>query len=125
MTERLNNISQCTYLVRFSQQVGYTVDSGGQASAQLMMVVGTDANGLDHPNWHENMALAVKLHAQLEKNTPGICRPISFRSQRFNQDLSTGALIVEVGAAGNTHGEAMEAVRLLAQAVIELSQGTK
>ena len=27
MTERLNNISQCTYLVRFSQQVGYTVET--------------------------------------------------------------------------------------------------
>ncbi len=107
------------------KQIGFTVDNGGQKAAQLMLVVGTDANGLNHPNWRENMALAVKLHAQLEKNTPGICRSISFRSQRFNQDLSPGALIVEVGSAGNTHGQALEAARLLAQAIKELSQGTK
>lgn len=106
------------------EQLRFTVDSGGQTAAQLMLVVGTDANGLEHPNWRENMALAVKLHAQLEKNTPGICRPISFRRQRFNQDLSTGALIVEVGSAGNTHEEALAAARLLAQAIAELSQGT-
>ena len=107
------------------EQMRFTVDSGGKKAAQLMMVVGTDANGLEHPNWRENMALAVKLHVQLEKNTPGICRSISFRSQRFNQDLSPGALIVEVGSAGNTHEEALEAARLLAQAIAELSQGTE
>ncbi len=101
------------------EQLGFTVGS----AAQLMLVVGTDASGLSHPGWPENMSLAVKLHAQLEKNTPGICRPISFRSQRFNQDLSPGALIVEVGAAGNTRQEALEAVELLGQAVIDLAQG--
>lgn len=106
------------------EQMRFTVDNAGKTAAQLMMVVGTDANGLEHPNWRENMALAVKLHVQLEKNTPGICRSISFRSQRFNQDLSPGALIVEVGSAGNTHQEALEAARLLARAIMELSQGT-
>jgi stage II sporulation protein P len=107
------------------QQVAFTESSGGKKAARLMMVVGTDANGLNHPNWQENMALAVKLHAQLEKNTPGICRPISFRPQRFNQDLSTGGMLIEVGAAGNTRQEALEGARLLAQAILELSRGTK
>lgn len=101
------------------QQLCYTVGD----TAQLMLVVGTNASGLDHPNWYENLALAVKLHAQLEKQLPGICRPISFRSQRFNQDLSPGALLVEVGAAGNTRQEALKAAQQLAQAVIALSGG--
>lgn len=96
----------------------------GQDIAQLMLVVGTDASGLSHPRWPENMSLAVKLHAQLEKLLPGICRPISFRSQRFNQDLSPGALIVEVGAAGNTRQEALAAVELLGQAIISIAKGT-
>lgn len=105
-------------------QMTFTTQANGQSVAQLMLVVGTDASGLTHPHWPENMSLAVKLHAQLEKNTPGICRPISFRSQRFNQDLSPGALIVEVGAAGNTRQEALMAVELLGQAIVELSLGT-
>ena len=98
---------------------------GDKDVAQLMLVVGTDANGLTHPRWPENMALAVKLQAQLEKENPGICRPISFRKQRFNQDLSVGALIVEIGAAGNTRQEALLATRELANAIITLSAGTQ
>lgn len=101
------------------QQLSYAVGD----TAQLMLVVGTNASGLDHPNWYENLALAVKLHAQLEKQLPGICRPISFRSQRFNQDLSPGALLVEVGAAGNTRQQALHAAEQLAQAVIAMSGG--
>lgn len=105
-------------------QVAVSVTDGEQKVAQLMLVVGTDASGLSHPDWPENMSLAVKLHAQLEKETPGICRPISFRRQRFNQDLSPGALIVEVGAAGNTRQEALLAADKLADAIIALSAGT-
>lgn len=106
------------------QQMRFTAQADGQSVAQLMMVVGTDANGLNHPNWPENMALAVKLHAQLEKRCPGICRPISFRSQRFNQDLSAGAMLIEVGSAGNTRAEALLAAQILGQAIIDLSCGT-
>ena len=106
------------------EQLRFTAQKDGQTAAQLMMVVGTDANGLSHPDWPENMSLAVKLHAQLEKNCPGICRPISFRSQRFNQDLSTGAMLIEVGSAGNTRAEALLAAQILGQAILELSHGT-
>ena len=105
------------------RQMIFTTQVQGQSAAQLMMVVGTDASGLEHPNWPENMAFGVKLHAQLEKISPGICRPISFRSQRFNQDLSPGALIVEVGSAGNTRQEALLAAEVLAQALLDLSAG--
>lgn len=105
-------------------QKGYTTHVAGQAAAQLMMVVGTDASGLSHPNWQENMALAAKLHAQLEKTAPGLCRPISFRSQRFNQDLSAGAMLVEVGAAGNTRAEALLGAQLLAESLLALAHGT-
>ena len=106
------------------KQLKFTVKKGETEVAQLMLVVGTDAGGLSHPLWPENMSLAVKLHAQLEKLLPGVCRPISFRSQRFNQDLSPGALIVEVGSAGNTRQEALAAVELLGQAILTLAQGT-
>ena len=106
-------------------QLKFTVDVEGTETARLMLVVGTDAAGLSHPHWPENMSLAVKLHAQLEKIAPGICRPISFRSQRFNQDLSSGAMIVEVGAAGNTQEEALAAAEILGRAVVELSRGTR
>ena len=96
----------------------------GKSSAQLMLVVGTDGTGLTHPNWEENLALGLKLHTQLERIAPGITRYVNLRAQRFNQDLSPGALIVEVGAAGNTHSEALTAIEVLARAILSLAKGS-
>ena len=91
----------------------------GQTVAQLMLVMGTN-----YDTWQENFSLAAKLHAQLERQAPGITRPINLRASRFNQDLCPGALLVEVGAAGNTHGEAMLAAEELAKAIVALAKGT-
>lgn len=98
---------------------------GREACAQLMLVAGTNVSRQSHSDWQENLALALKLHVQLQRQFPGIMRPVNLRSQRFNQDLSPGALLVEIGAAGNTHEEAMEAARRLAQAVVSLASGTE
>jgi len=104
-------------------QFGSTVSTSKGTASQLMLVVGTDAGGLSHSGWEQNLSLAVKLHAQLERNVPGICRSISFRSQRFNQDLSPGGMLVEVGAAGNTRQEALLAAEYLAESIIQLAGG--
>lgn len=92
----------------------------GETSAQLMFVMGTN-----YDLWQENLSLALKLQVQLERQAPGITRPVNLRSQRFNQDLSTGALLVEVGAAGNTHDEALLAAEQLAYAIVALEKGTE
>ena len=91
----------------------------GEGCAQLMTVLGSN---FDH--WQENLALALKLSAQLERQKPGIARPIQLRRATFNQDLCPGALLIEVGAAGNTHAEALAAAEELAKAIIALAAGT-
>lgn len=91
----------------------------GETSAQLMIVIGTN-----HKNYEENLSLGLKLHAFLEQQSPGIMRPLQLRGQRFNQDLNAGALLIEVGAAGNSHGEARLAAARLADALIALAAGT-
>ena len=106
-------------------QIAHTVFSEGETLAPLMFVVGTDYGGLTHPNWQENLSLALKLQTQLEDLCPGICRNLNLRTQRFNQDLSVGSLLVEVGASGNTHAQACKAAEMLAQAVISLSHGSQ
>ena len=100
-------------------QIGDTVQTDGGAAAKIMLVIGTW-----NENWRENMAVAVKLQARLEQLCPGICRPISLRGSRFNQDLSAGALLIEVGAAGNDRQEALRAAEILAEAIASLSAGT-
>lgn len=95
----------------------------GRSSANLMLVMGSDKGSLSYPNWEKNLSLAVKLQAQLEQTHPGLCKPIKLVTSRYNQDLSTGALLVEVGTAGNTHAEALTAAEYLAEGILSLANG--
>ena len=88
-----------------------------------MLVMGSDKGSLSYPNWETNLALAVKLQAALEQTYPGLCKPIKLVASRYNQDLSTGALLVEVGTAGNTHAEALAAAEILAEGILALAKG--
>ena len=104
-------------------QVAATAETAQGDTARLMLVLGSEAGGLYNPNWQENYALAVKLQAVLEQESPGLCRELHLTDQRYNQDLSPGALLIEVGAAGNSHDEALRAMTPLAEAIAALSKG--
>lgn len=98
-----------------------TID--GVSTANLMLVMGSNKGNRVFPNWEKNLALAVKLQAQLEQTNPGLCKPIKLVTSRYNQDLSNGALLVEVGTAGNTHAEALAAAERLAAGILALENG--
>lgn len=104
-------------------QVATTAETAQGDTARLMLVLGSEAGGLYNPNWQENYALAVKLQAVLEQESPGLCRELHLTDQRYNQDLSPGALLIEVGAAGNSHEEALRAMTPLAEAIAALAKG--
>lgn len=90
---------------------------GGEASSQLMLLVGTGENGLYHPYWQENLKLALTLQSAVSEIYPSLVRPVAIKPERYNQQLTTGSLILEVGSSGNTLPEALAAVRLFAEAV--------
>ena len=100
-----------------------TVTIDGESTANLMLVMGSDKGSLSYPHWEKNLSLAVKLQAQLEQMYPGLCKPINLVTSRYNQDLSTGALLVEVGTAGNTHTQALAAAEYLAEGILALANG--
>lgn len=85
---------------------------GPDGASQLMFVVGTDTGGAEHPLWRQNLAFALNLQRRLVDGYPGLMRPVNLRSSRFNQQLSTGSIIVEVGSDGNTLDEALAAARI-------------
>jgi len=101
-------------------QMATRAEVDGESSAQLMLVVGTDGGGLSHPGWQDNLSLALKLQVVLEKENPGLCRDLALSWQRFNQHFAPGALLVEVGAAGNTLDQALIAARELAEGILIL-----
>ena len=110
-----------TYADGSQYTTSVTVD--GEKIAQLMLVMGTDSTGLHYPNWQENLSVALKMLAQLEKMAPGITRTTTLRTSRYNQDLHSAMLLVEVGSAGNTLHQAKAAAELLAEAIIGLKDG--
>lgn len=90
---------------------------GDSEAAQLMLVVGTDAGGLTHPNWRTNLALAAVLQMRLSDSYGDLMRPLNLRTERFNQDLAPMTLLVEVGASGNTLEEAKISAEVFAEAL--------
>ena len=51
-------------------------------------------------------------------------RPMSFRAGRYNQHLTLGSMLVEVGACGNTLQEAIQAGRLFAGSLADALLGS-
>ena len=96
---------------------------GGTAEdgrARVMLVVGTNQGGLDHPNWQGNLSFALKLEALLNREYPDLTRGISLCTQRYNQNLTPLSLLAEFGAAGDTLDEALAAARDFAVSLAEL-----
>ena len=91
----------------------------GQQTAQLMFVTGTDAGGLSHDYWQDNLAFQAQLHDRLNSTYPGIMRPMSIRASRFNQHIRKGSMLVEVGACGNTLEEALAAAQIFANTLAD------
>lgn len=85
------------------------------AAAQMSLVVGSDGSGLEHPGWMENLKLAVAVQQNILERYPTLMRPVLLRNSRYNQHAAPGALLVEVGAAGNAPEEAALAGRLFAE----------
>lgn len=104
-------------------QLATSCEIEGETAAQLMFVVAAAPNYSVRPDWQENLSLALKLQALLQREYPGICRSIHLSTQRYNQQLGPHALLVEIGAAGNTREEAAIAAEKLADAIIQLARG--
>ena len=101
----------------------------GTVASQAMLLVGTDASGLEHPNWRSNLALALYLQEAVGRKHPTLMRPVTLVQQRYNQHLTAGSLILEVGSSGNTLQEALAAIRLFADgaapALLALAEGAE
>ena len=97
-----------------------TID--GNKVAQIMLVLGSNAQG-EHPNWQQNLTLATKLQRSMNTLYPTLARPMTLRTSVYNQNLSNGALLVEVGCHGNTLQEALGGARLFARAAGQVLLG--
>jgi stage II sporulation protein P len=87
----------------------------GKKAAQVMLLLTTGEAGLYHPNWKENLKLALELQIEMELLYSGLARPLCLSKERYNQQACPGSFLLEVGTNLNTLEEALEGVRLFAE----------
>ncbi len=97
----------------------------GADAAQLMFVVGTDENGLHHPNWRENIRSAIWFQKAIADKYPKLMRHINLRRERFNGHTCPAAMIIEVGTSGNSLREALHGIELATKSIAELLVGDR
>ena len=105
-----------------SSEYAPTVKINDKYAAQMMFVIGTDGGGLEHPNWKQNLKMAVKIQKKANEMYPGLFRPIIIRNSRYNQHLTTGSFIIEVGATGNTLDQCILSMQCLSNIFEEISR---
>ena len=98
---------------------------GGEQVAQLMLVMSTGESGLPHPDWAENLKLAVKVQNAMASKYPGIMRPMNLRKERFNMHATRGSMLVEVGTSANSMAEALASVKLLGKELAAILKTAK
>ena len=97
-----------------------TVKIGDEEAAQLMFVIGSNGGGSKHDNWNQNLKLAIKIQEKANELYPGLFKPIVLRDSRYNQQLATGASIIEVGATGNTMEQCLASMKYLSKVLSEV-----
>lgn len=92
----------------------------GKRTAQIMLLVGTNEKGADHPSWETNFTVAAKLQSKLTSTYERFARPINIRGASFNEQFTPGSLLIEIGSAANSLSEAKNAAKYLTYSIIEM-----
>ncbi len=95
------------------EKIIYT--GGSVEAAQVMLLITTGEAGLYHPNWRENLKLALEIQMEMEQRYDGFARPLCLSRERYNEHASPGYLLLEVGTNLNTLDEALRAADLFAE----------
>lgn len=94
-----------------------TVEINGKRSAQVMIISGCDDGTMDMPDYLKNFRFAALLQQQMADDYSDFARPILFDYRKYNQDLTTGSLLIEVGTHGNTLEQVEYAGELLGKSL--------
>ncbi len=89
----------------------------GKKAAQVMIISGCDDGTMNMPNYLKNFRLASLLQQQIESDNKGLTRAVLFDYRKYNQDLTTGSLLIEVGAYSNSLDQAVYSAELIGDSI--------
>lgn len=91
----------------------------GKSCAQIMIISGADNGKMNMPNYMENLKFSAALQRQMEKDYPTLARPILFDYRKYNQDLTTGSILLEIGGHANSLDEAIYCAQLVGDSLVK------
>lgn len=102
-----------------------TVDVDGVKTARLLFLIGQGTGSTldDKPDWEANQKAGQLLSDALNQRCEGLCRGVSLKSGRYNQQAATPCVLIEAGNNKNTLPEALAAMEPLARAVCQYFDG--
>lgn len=93
----------------------------GKKAAQMMLITGVvSTDALPHSRWQDNLTFSTHLQQALDGVSPDLMRPLQTVASRYNQHLSPGWVLVEVGSEGNTVEEAVYSGQILGRTLAKL-----
>lgn len=92
----------------------------GKKAAQVMIISAADDGNYNIPNYLENFHFACSFQQAIEARYPTLTRPILFQYCQYNQHLSVGSLLIEVGSHGNSIEQAVYSGRLVGKSLASM-----
>ena len=83
-----------------------------------MIISGCDDGTMDMPNYMKNFRFSSLLQQQMSSDYSNFTRPILFDYRNYNQNLTTGSILIEVGSHGNTLEQAGNAGELIGKSLV-------
>lgn len=96
------------------------VTINGKEYAQIMIISGADNGYMNMPNYKENLKFASAVQNRAAKKYPGLMRPVLFDYRNYNQQLTTGSILVEIGTHGSTLQQAKNSARAFAYSLADM-----
>lgn len=106
-------------------RVAPTTTINGKKAAQFMLIAGCDDGTMNMPNYMQNLRFAAMIQDNASTMFPTLARPVLFSYRHYNQDLTYGSLLVEVGGHANTLDEAIYTGELFGKALAKTLEQLK
>ena len=105
------------------ERIAPVAEIDGKNAAQVMIISGCDDGTMGMPNYLKNFRFASLLQQQLESDYQGLTRPILFDYRKYNQDLTTGSILIEVGGHANSVDQAVYSGELIGRSLAKCFSG--
>lgn len=97
--------------------IAAVTEINGKPAAQVMIISAATDGYYYVPEYLQNFHFACLLQQYMESENPTLTRPVLFEYCQYNQHLTTGSLLLEIGSQGNTLGEALYTGELIGESI--------